>query len=76
MPSRARALAATVAGRLGSTAQFAIGASQSGNALTAQLAGREDPAFLIARDPSNGSGFDVQVGGSGGGCASRSAAGG
>ncbi len=61
---QARALAATVSGTLGSTAQFAIGASQSGNALTAQLSGRADPAFLVARDPTNNSGFDVDVGGS------------
>jgi hypothetical protein len=61
---QARALAATVTGRLGSDAQFAIGAAEGGNALTARLAGRDDPAFLIARDPSNESGFDVAVGGS------------
>jgi hypothetical protein len=60
----ARMLAATVSGRLGSKAQFAIGASESGNALTARLAGRDDPAFLVARDPSTNSGFDVDVGGS------------
>ncbi|MBC9034193.1 S8 family serine peptidase [Sphingomonas sp. JC676] len=60
----AQMLAATVSGRLGSKAQFAIGASESGNALTARLAGRNDPAFLIARDPSTNSGFDVDVGGS------------
>ena len=60
----ARMLAATVSGRLGSKAQFAIGASESGNALTARLAGRNDPAFLVARDPSTNSGFDVDVGGS------------
>jgi hypothetical protein len=61
---RARAIAASVTGRLGSHAEFALGASESGNALTARLAGRADPAFLVARDPSNGSGFDVDVGGS------------
>ncbi|KTF68014.1 S8 family peptidase [Sphingomonas sp. HT-1] len=60
----ARMLATTVSGRLGARVQFAIGASQSGNALTAQLAGRADPAFLIARDPLSGAGFDVAVGGS------------
>ncbi|WP_275956622.1 S8 family peptidase [Sphingomonas sp. dw_22] len=60
----ARMLAATVSGRLGSKAQFAIGASESGNALTARLAGRDDPAFLVARDPATNSGFDVDVGGS------------
>jgi hypothetical protein len=60
----AQMLAATVSGRLGSKAQFAIGASESGNALTGRLAGRADPAFLVARDPSTNSGFDVDVGGS------------
>ncbi|WP_333573787.1 S8 family peptidase [Sphingomonas sp.] len=60
----ARLLATTVSGRLGSTAQFAFGASQSGNVLTAQLAGRDDPAFLIARDPLGNAGFDADVGGS------------
>lgn len=61
---RAQALAATVTGRLGSRAQFAVGASESGNTLTARLAGRRDPAFLVARDPAHSSGFDVDVGGS------------
>lgn len=62
--STARMLAATISGKLGSKARFAFGASESGNALTARLAGRDDPAFLIARDPSNNSGFDVDAKGS------------
>ena len=61
---RARALAASVTARLGTDAQFAIGASESGNALAARLAGRDDPAFLVARDPVNSQGFDSDVGGS------------
>lgn len=60
---RARAIAASITGKLGARSQFAIGASESGNALTARLAGRDEPAFLVARDPSNNSGFDVDVGG-------------
>lgn len=60
----ARMLATTVSGRLGANVQYAFGASQSGTVLTAQLAGRDDPAFLIARDPLSGAGFDVDVGGS------------
>ncbi|MBO9621425.1 MAG: S8 family serine peptidase [Sphingomonas sp.] len=60
----ARVLAATVSGRLGGKAQFAIGASESGNTLTARLAGRADPAFLVARDPVQNAGFDVDVDGS------------
>lgn len=62
--SVARMVAASVSGRMGSKAQFAIGVSESGNALAARLAGRAEPAFLIARDPSNNSGFDVDVHGS------------
>ena len=62
--SAARMLAVTVSGKIGSKAQFAIGASESGNALTARLAGRAEPAFLVARDPVNNSGFDVDVHGS------------
>lgn len=60
----ARVLAATVSGRLGGKAQFAIGASESGNTLTARLTGRADPAFLVARDPVQNAGFDVDVSGS------------
>lgn len=60
----ARALAATVSGTLGGGAQFAFGASESGTSLVARLAGRADPAFLIARDPTGSSGFDSLVGGS------------
>ena len=61
---RARILAATVIGQLTGNSDFAIGASESGNALTARLAGRDDPAFLVARDPVNSTGFDVDVAGS------------
>jgi len=61
---RATILAATVIGHLTGNSDFAIGASESGNALTARLAGRDDPAFLVARDPVNSAGFDVDVGGS------------
>jgi hypothetical protein len=60
----ARMLAATVSGRLGGKAQFAIGASESGNTLVARLAGRDEPAFLVARDPLHSAGFDVDVRGS------------
>jgi hypothetical protein len=65
---QARLLAATAIGRLGGNAKFAIGASESGTALTARLAGRDDaaflPQFLIARDPATNAGFDADVGAS------------
>lgn len=53
----ARTLAATITTRLGSNAQFAIGFSQGASAISAQLVGRRDPAFLVARDPMQGLGF-------------------
>ncbi|MGG2334285.1 hypothetical protein, partial [Salmonella enterica] len=45
---RARAIAATVVGKLGARADFAIGMATGAPVLSAQLAGRADPAFLIA----------------------------
>lgn len=60
----ALAASASLSGSLTPRMQFAIGASESGNALASRLAGRGEPAFLIARDPANGSGFDVDVGAS------------
>lgn len=53
----ARAIAATVVSRLGAHAQFAIGMSQGSAALGAALAGRTDPAFLVAHDPTRDLGF-------------------
>jgi hypothetical protein len=46
----ARAVAATVAGRLGARTSFAFGASQDSRLLEARLAGASSPAFLVARD--------------------------
>ena len=57
-----RAIAGSVVQRLGSNASFAFGFATSGEALTAQLAGRADPAFLIAPDPLSGAGFDSRIG--------------
>ena len=54
---QARTLAAMITSKLGSKASFAIGFSQSAGAMTAQLAGRSDPAFLIAHDPAQALGF-------------------
>ena len=60
----ARAIAGIVTTRLNGDAQFALGFSQSGATLTARLAGRSDPAFLVARDPTEGQGFLTDVGAS------------
>ncbi len=60
--SRARTLAASITGQLGDSAQFAIGFSQSGAILGARLAGRNDPAFLVAADPSRDQGFTSSTG--------------
>jgi hypothetical protein len=61
---RARAIAGIVTQRLGATASFAFGFSESGATLSARLAGRPDPAFLVAQDPTHSLGFDSQVRGS------------
>jgi len=61
---QARAIAGVVTTRLNDGAQFAIGFSQSGATLTARLEGRSDPAFLVARDPTEGQGFLTDAGSS------------
>ncbi len=61
---QARAIAGIVTQRLGATASFALGFSESGATLSARLAGRADPAFLVAQDPTHNLGFDSQVRGS------------
>ncbi len=60
----ARAIAGTVTSRLGSKASFAFGFAEGGATLTAQLVGQRDPAFLVARDPLLGVGFDSAARGS------------
>lgn len=55
---RARAVAGMVSSRLGKNSSFAIGIAQSGTSLAAQLEGRSDPAFLIARDATGAVGFE------------------
>lgn len=57
----ARAIAGSVAQRLGRRASFAFGFGTGGQALTAQLAGRSEPAFLIAG--AGKSGFDGRTAG-------------
>jgi hypothetical protein len=61
---QARAIAGIVTRRMGSDAQFAFGFAQGGAALTAQLVGRADPAFLVAQDPVRTQGFDSSIVGS------------
>lgn len=58
---RARTLAATITSRLGRRAEFAIGFSQSASAIGAQLAGRSDPAFLVASAPDQEQGFASDI---------------
>lgn len=60
---RARAIAGSVTTRLGSDATFALGFSESGATLEARLAGRNEPAFLVARDPTQAQGFLTDVNG-------------
>ena len=50
--------------KLGSKASFAFGFAEGGATLSAQLAGRNDPAFLVARDPLGSAGFDAGIRGS------------
>ncbi len=61
---QARAIAGIVTRRMGSDASFAIGFAEGGATLTAQLAGRAEPAFLVARDPLQSQGFDSSIQGS------------
>ena len=61
---QARAIAGTVTSRLGARASFAVGFSEGGATLSARLSGRSDPAFLVARDPLQGAGFDSRARGS------------
>ncbi|WP_232283435.1 S8 family peptidase [Sphingomonas sp. PAMC 26617] len=61
---QARAIAGTVTSRLGARAAFAVGFAEGGATLTARLVGRSDPAFLVARDPLQGAGFDNRARGS------------
>lgn len=58
---RARAIAGVVTKRMGSGAQIAFGFAEGGATLTARMAGRAEPAFLVARDPVQGQGFESAV---------------
>lgn len=61
----ARALAGSAVQRLGGRASFALGFATGGEALTAQLAGGNAPAFLIARPAASGLGIDSRARGAG-----------
>ncbi len=54
---KARAIAGMAIGRLTPSSTLAFGFSQSARALQQQLAGYEDNAFLVARDPMSRAGF-------------------
>jgi hypothetical protein len=58
---RAQAIAGVVTKHMGSNAQVSFGFAEGGAALTARMAGRAEPAFLVARDPVQGQGFDSNV---------------
>lgn len=61
---QARTIAASVVTRLGAHAAFAFGLSQGAGTISAQLQGRRDPAFMIARDPTVDLGFSGTAGSS------------
>ncbi|WP_294045749.1 S8 family peptidase [Sphingomonas sp.] len=61
---QSRAIAGSVIQRLGDKSSFAIGFAESGQGLTARLSGQSAPAFLVAREPGAGLGFDSRARGS------------
>lgn len=56
--SRARTTAGMIASRLDASTSFALGFGQSAASVAGQLSGRSSPAFLVARGPADGLGFD------------------
>ena len=61
---RARVSAGMVAGRIGRTSAIAFGIARDGKFLSARLAGRSDPAFLVAPNVLAEPGFARTVGSS------------
>jgi subtilisin family serine protease len=55
---RARATAGMIASRIDARTSIALGFGQSRDSLAGQLAGRAEPAFLVARGSTDGLGFD------------------
>ncbi|HEV2080738.1 MAG TPA: S8 family peptidase [Allosphingosinicella sp.] len=60
----AKAIAATVLARLSPRTAVALGLSESGRALQQRLSQQQGNAFLVARDPLAGNGFQVRGGSS------------
>ena len=60
----AKALAATVLARLSPRTAVAMGLAESGRALQQRLSQQHGNAFLVARDPVGGNGFQVRGGSS------------
>ena len=56
--ARARATAGMIASRIDPRTSIAFGFGQSGVSVSGQLTGRAEPAFLVARGPSDALGFD------------------
>jgi hypothetical protein len=54
----ARATAGMIASRIDPKTSIAFGFGQSGASVAGQLAGRAEPAFLVARGPADALGFD------------------
>ncbi|MDE0880129.1 MAG: S8 family serine peptidase, partial [Sphingomonas bacterium] len=55
----ARAIAGMISQQVGERTQIAVGFAQTGGALSAQLAGMNEPSFLVAAD--GGTGFDSRA---------------
>lgn len=55
---RVRATAGMIASRIDPKTSIAFGFGQSGASVAGQLAGRAEPAFLVARGPADALGFD------------------
>jgi hypothetical protein len=56
----ATAIAATAVGRLSPRTAVALGVSEGGRALRQRLSGLQANAFLVARDPAGGNGFQLR----------------
>lgn len=57
---QARAMAGSIATRLGASTEMRFAISQGADALVAAMGGRGSPAFLVARDAAGDAGFERQ----------------